>query len=1055
MAALLLAALARVAAAQPAEPALSALEPQFATVPVPRDVAGSLAQDKQGLIWIGTSDGLARFDGYRLRPIEREGGTPVQRNLGWVRSLAAAADGGMWIGTEVNGLARYDPAFDRVSMLGSGSERASPIRALAEDGAGRVWVGTLGQGLLRFEPRTGRFDSEPLLVDGTPERRVLALAAGRDGALWAGHWRGLARRGAEGRWTPLALPGDGDGDGDGDGGAIGISTLLEDRTGRLWFGSVDGRVGRIEADGQPHWLAPRFKGGVQALAQGQDGTVWAGLTDGIAWLDAASGTLLRHLRHNPRVPGGLAGNDVNVLLRDQTGAMWVGGYGVGLQRHHQNPALAVRGPDADPGSPLASSDLRGLLPRRDGLLMVATHGGPVALLDAQLRTVGRWPREADTPVDNLAEGPDGSIWLVAHGRLERREPRSARLLASWALEGGRAHRVLVLPTAAGGEVWVGMQDGLYRLPSPQAARVERVRRPDGEPLRGGVHALCVAPGSGRLWVGALAGLFIWDGQQLGELQGAPGEALGFPAVLGLLHTRNGSLYVDTAVSGLHRLKGYDAEGRARFERISERLGAPGRPFGVNLHEDGKGRVWSQQSVYDPAADRLDELSGAEGPPMGTPRFFADAALPDGRLLFSGSRGLLVVRPLAFMPSQYAPPVVISSLRRNGQLYQPEQGLGAGLRLPAGTRSFAVEFAALDYIDPARLRYMMRLDGSDQTWTFTDASARFASYGGLPPGRYRLEVYATNHHGVWSARPLLLDIELLPAWWQTRWALAGAALALLLLAWALLRWGVARRTAQLRRRETALQALVEQRTVELREASTTDPLTGLRNRRYLDSRVASDLQLCLRHYTEPRRSSPERDRDDEADLLVMLMDIDHFKRINDRYGHAAGDQVLVEFARRLRTVFRESDVLVRWGGEEFLALARGGARSGATELAARFCATVREQPFTLPGGRTLPVSVSIGFAVFPLDPEAPRAWDWEATLSLADAALYAAKEQGRDGYLGALRATDLRPDALDLDADAWPDDPRLQVRRSPRSPAESTATGKPGASGPGQARTMAS
>ena len=1019
LAACLLIVLARPALAQPMQSAPSAVEPQFATVAVPRDVVGSLAQDRQGLIWIGTSDGLARFDGYRLRPIEREGATPVQRNLGWVRSLAAAADGGMWIGTEVNGLARYDPAFDRVRMLGSGSERPTPIRALAEDGAGRVWVGTLGQGLLRYEPKAGRFDSEPLLVDGEPERRVLALAVGRDGALWAGHWHGLARRDAKGAWAQLALPGIGSE------GAVGISTLLEDRAGRLWFGSVDGRVGRIEDDGRPHWLATRFTGGVQALAQGQDGTVWAGLTDGIAWLDGSSGALLRQLRHNPHLPGGLAGNDVNVLLRDQTGAMWVGGYGVGLQRHHQHPALAVRGPDADPASPLASSDLRGLLPRRDGLLMVATHSGPVGLLDAQLRTVGRWPREADTPVDTLAEGPDGSTWLVANGRLEKREPRSARLLASWPLEGGRAHRLLALPS---GEIWVGMQDGLYRLPPPQpgqAARVERVRRADGEPLRGGVHALLVEPGGGRLWVGALAGLFRWDGQHVTEVQGAPGEALGFPAVLGLLRTRDGSLYVDTAVSGLHRLKGYDAEGRARFERISERLGAPGRPFGVNLHEDGNGRVWSQQSVYDPAADRLDELSGAEGPPMGTPRFFADATLPDGRLLFCGSRGLLIVEPLAFTPSRYAPPVVVSSLRRNGQPFQPEQALTQGLKLPAGTRNVAVEFAALDYIDPAKLRYMLRLEGWDQEWTFTDASARFASYGGLPPGRYRLEVYATNHHGMWSDRPLLLDIELLPAWWQTRWAQAGAALALLGLAWALLRLGVARRTAQLERREMALQALVEQRTTELREASTTDPLTGLRNRRYLDSRVTSDLQLCLRHYTEPRHRNP----DDEADLLVMLMDIDHFKRINDRHGHAAGDQVLIEFARRLRAVFRESDVLVRWGGEEFLALARGGARSGATELAARFGATVREQPFMLADGHTLPVTVSIGFAVFPLDPEAPRAWGWDATLRLADAALYAAKTQGRDGYVGALRADGLPPDGLGLDTDAWLAEPRLQVRRS--------------------------
>jgi diguanylate cyclase (GGDEF)-like protein len=123
------------------------------------------------------------------------------------------------------------------------------------------------------------------------------------------------------------------------------------------------------------------------------------------------------------------------------------------------------------------------------------------------------------------------------------------------------------------------------------------------------------------------------------------------------------------------------------------------------------------------------------------------------------------------------------------------------------------------------------------------------------------------------------------------------------------------------------------------------------------------------------------------------------------------------------------VLVRWGGEEFLALARGGARRGATELAARFSAAVREQPFTLPNGQPLSVTVSIGFAVFPLDPEAPRAWGWDATLSLADAALYVAKAQGRDGYVGTLRADGLRPETLDLDADDWTKEPRLQVRRS--------------------------
>ncbi len=1015
---LVTALLALVLAAAHAEPPPSPLEPQFASVPVPRDVVGSLAQDRAGFLWVGTSDGLARFDGYRLRAIERAGDSAVQRNLGWVRSLAAARDGRVWIGTEINGLAVYDPDSDRVTLLGSlrGQDAAAhvPIRALAEDGQGQVWIGSLGDGLVRYDPASRRFTAQPLPVNGEPERRVLALLAARDGSVWAGHWQGLARRAAgSDAWQELPLPARA--------GRSGVATLLEDEQGRVWFGTADGELGVVQ-DGQPRWLPLRLRGAVQSLALAGDGMLWAGLSDGIAWIDPQRGTWVQQLRHRPQLASGLAGNDVSVLLRDQTGSVWVGGYGVGLQRHRHTPAVAVRGPDADPQSPLASADLRLLLARRDGHLLVASHSGPVAELDGELRTLGRWPREADTPVEALAESTDGaSIWLVTQGRLEWRNAASARLRRSWPLEGGRAHRLLVLP---GDEVWVGMQDGAYRLAGPLAAQVERVRRSDGEPLRGGVHALRVEPATGTLWVGALAGLFRWQQGALHPLPTDPAAALGFPAVLGLLFGRDGTLWVDTSVSGLHRLSGYDGQGRARFQRISERLGAPGQPFGVNLHEDAQGRIWTQQAFYDPRSDRLYQLSGAEGAALGTPRFFADAELPDGRLLFGGSRGLLVLRPQAFEVSGFAPPVVLSSLRRNGQPWSPDT-LRNGLQLPPDTKTLTIEFAALDFTDPQRLRYEYRLDGVDTDWTATDASARFASYGGLQPGRYTFRVRATNHHGVWSANTLSLPLEVQAAWWQTGWARFAAMLLMAGAVGGVIVGGVRLRTRQLRRREHELQELVDLRTAELREASLTDTLTGLRNRRYLDLRIDKDLQYCLRHHETPGSAREAED----SELVLLLMDLDHFKKINDQHGHAAGDAVLVQFADRLREVFRGSDIVVRWGGEEFLALARGSPRDRAGELAGRVLEAVRSRPFRVRENQPLGVTVSIGFVVFPLDPMSPRAWDWDATLNLADGALYAAKAQGRDGFVGACQADGLVPDEAPDSLRDWLVEPRLTVERS--------------------------
>lgn len=244
-------------------------------------------------------------------------------------------------------------------------------------------------------------------------------------------------------------------------------------------------------------------------------------------------------------------------------------------------------------------------------------------------------------------------------------------------------------------------------------------------------------------------------------------------------------------------------------------------------------------------------------------------------------------------------------------------------------------------------------------------------------------------------------------------------------WGWMRW----RTRSLRRREAELQALVDERTAELRELSLTDALTGLRNRRYLELRLDDDLRLCLRRFEGASESELEPRFGPAADLVLMLLDLDHFKRVNDLHGHAAGDAVLVQLAQRLRQVFRETDSLVRWGGEEVLVLVRETDRQDAADLAARVCAAVRDKPFDIGPGETVQVTVSIGFCAFPLDPRHPRLWDWRACLGLADSALYVAKAQGRDGFVGAVRASGLSPREAPTDPAAWSAEKRLQIASS--------------------------
>ena len=189
--------------------------------------------------------------------------------------------------------------------------------------------------------------------------------------------------------------------------------------------------------------------------------------------------------------------------------------------------------------------------------------------------------------------------------------------------------------------------------------------------------------------------------------------------------------------------------------------------------------------------------------------------------------------------------------------------------------------------------------------------------------------------------------------------------------------------------------LERANAEIRELSLTDPLTGLRNRRYLSEVIDALAAQALRPY----RAGADPVRGHSSDLAFLMVDMDHFKAVNDTHGHSAGDAVLVQFAQRLRTLTRQQDFLFRWGGEEFLILLRGILREEVPLIAERLRHAVAEQPFHLGEGRLLTRTASIGHASFPVDPDTPLALNWQQAIDLADSRLFEAKRLGRNRCVG--------------------------------------------------------
>lgn len=205
-----------------------------------------------------------------------------------------------------------------------------------------------------------------------------------------------------------------------------------------------------------------------------------------------------------------------------------------------------------------------------------------------------------------------------------------------------------------------------------------------------------------------------------------------------------------------------------------------------------------------------------------------------------------------------------------------------------------------------------------------------------------------------------------------------------------------------------QQQLELALLEIKEASLTDPLTGLRNRRFLMQNIEADVALVVRNYQNAANTEKILN---EADFLMFLVDLDHFKLVNDKFGHAAGDAILVQIKRRLQKVFRDSDYLIRWGGEEFLIVARGTCRDRAEELAERVRQIVSEDEFQLDGDLSIRQTCSVGFACFPFVKAQPKAITWQDVVDIADIALYSVKHAGRNGWAGFFAEEHAWPELL--------------------------------------------
>jgi diguanylate cyclase (GGDEF)-like protein len=1000
----------------------------------------AIHQDSEGFMWFGTQEGLNRFDGYQFKVYSNSLNDASSIGSSSINSIAETLDGRLWFatGSGVSVLNKTDQTFTRYKLTNVDGETIASAKEIFVDSHDQVWVGTTG-GLFLYDYSKLAFEAVDMPLMSSDANIIESIAEDITAGLWiASQKHGLYRYDRLNREVTLYTK---QVDASHKSGHSNVSTLMFDSGQRLWVGTTGNGVYILDLKKPPssnvtdnfEKVAQFSDLTIRTLYQDQAENVWVGTDTGLYVFNSRTDKL-EILRYDINNPGSLADDRVTSLYQDRGGVFWVGTYR-GLSKWNTATAkfdyFRIQN---DKSKSLSSPNINAIFNGGNDQVWIGTHFG-LNLLDLDDGSIQQYyadKENANTITDNNVTSiyaPNKTSVVLgyrSHGlSVYDRESatfthyRSDRAKADTI---GSDQITSILGTQAG-EIWIGAFKGGLNYFDIDAGIFRRHMNDPNNPfsLSSNMVMSIYEDDQEMLWVGTYdKGLNLFNpalntATRIMHDDEDP-TSLGSNVVWAVHEDKQGNIWVGTQGAGLNYLSTENRKlGNYAFERFSREQGLPSSSV-YSILEDNEGMLWLSTNrgltKFNPRTKTMLNYDSSHGLQGNEFNFGAYHKMPDGQFFFGGTNGVTAFYPEHIAPNAHVPPVVLTKFQRLNEVSSMNYSADDSNRIEVSHKDYliAFEFAGLDFASPVNNRYAYKLEGFDKEW-IEARDIRKATYTNLPAGNYIFKVKASNNDGIWNEEGANIMLTVLPAPWFSWWAYTIYGMTFLIITFLLYRSYL----NKVKREEVYLAQLeneVQKRTMELSaaneqllNASVTDQLTGLHNRRYLANVIKGECDKVQKEF-----KSYLADNDVYANegprLFFLMFDLDGFKPINDTYGHDAGDRVIIQVGELLQSVCREDDIVIRWGGDEFMVVGKVLDQGEVSYLAERIRETIEKYGFNIGLSQRMHLSSSIGYAMYPFAHFSPDSLSWEQVHLLADKALYKSKDAGRNTWVGMVQCPEM-------------------------------------------------